>query len=296
MAVHAHPATWSLRVLWLVLPFTVGATIGDAVDGRAAAVAATATVGAWIAWALVLLATAVPRPVTLTVIRFAAPGSVVVAGAAAWVGDVSAAAVVGIVATVLAAVAACSSAVADDFVDGGSYGPERRFSLRAPGALLAGPIPLVWSLGVAGALGGPLVAAAASGSVGARVLGVVAALGGAALVVTALRSLHTLSARFVVFVPRGLTLVDPLVVVEPVHLPRAAMARIGAAPAGTTALDLSQRALGLAVEVDLTEPVELALRDGRRTATRATAEALVVTPARPGSLLAAAREHRLPVG
>ncbi|MEZ5238858.1 MAG: hypothetical protein R2716_07880 [Microthrixaceae bacterium] len=56
-------------------------------------------------------------------------------GPAGWAGLAS-----GTAATVLA----MSAPVGDWFVDGASYGDERRFALRPPVVLLLGPVPLAW--------------------------------------------------------------------------------------------------------------------------------------------------------
>ena len=288
--------TWSLRVLWLTLPFTLGDALGDALSAHSTSVSRMTTIAAWISWALVLVASLIPRPVTLTLLRFAMPAALPLA---IWVcidGDLTTTAVIGLVTAAVCAVAACTAWVADDFVDGSSYGDERRFSLRAPGALVAGPIPIIWVAGVAGATVGPLLLATAAGRVGRVVVASLVTLIGAAVLAAALRSLHTLSARCAVMVPAGLTLVDPLSLGESALLPRARMRHLGPAFADTDALDLSQRALGLALQVDMGSPVELLRRDGRRRASEITASSIVFTPGRPGALLRDAADRRMPVG
>ena len=61
-----HPSMWLLRALWLALPFTAGDAIGAATDGRLASVRAAAAVLAWLAWAIGMIAAAVPHPLALT--------------------------------------------------------------------------------------------------------------------------------------------------------------------------------------------------------------------------------------
>jgi hypothetical protein len=293
--VRNHPVTWSLRVLWLTLPFTLGDALGDALAAHSTPVSRLVTIAGWICWAVVLVASLIPRPLTLTILRFAMPAALPLA---AWVcvdGDVGATAVIGLVTAALCAVAVCTAWVADDCVDGASYGDERRWSLRAPGALVAGPIPLMWAAGIAGATVGPLLLATAAGSVGRIAVGSVVTLVGAGVVVAALRSLHTLSTRSAVMVPAGLTLVDPLSLAESALFPRARMHHLGPAFADTDALDLSQRALGLALQVDMASPIELLRRDGRRRASPVTSSSIVFTPGRPAALLRDAADRRLPV-
>ncbi|MGK2948352.1 MAG: hypothetical protein ACSLFP_07245, partial [Acidimicrobiales bacterium] len=62
------------------------------------------------------------------------------------------------------------------------------------------------------------------------------------------------------------------------------------------ALDLTARALGLALEVELAEPTEVAprRRDGQVQVT--AVDRLLFTPTRPGELLAEAARRRIAVG
>jgi hypothetical protein len=293
--VRNHPVTWSLRVLWLTLPFTLGDALGVALTRHSTPVSRLMTIAGWICWGVVLVASLIPRPVTLTLLRFAMPAALPLA---VWVcidADVTTTALVGLATAAVCSVAACTAWVADDFVDGSSYGDERRWSLRAPGTLVAGPIPLIWAVGVAGATVGPLLLATGAGSTGRLVVGSLVTVVGAIVVVAAFRSLHTLSARCAVMVPAGLTLLDPLSLGESALFPRARMRRLGPAYVDTDALDLSQGALGLALQIDMAGPVDLLRRDGRRRASEITAQSIVFTPGRPGALLRDAADRRLPV-
>ena len=97
-------------------------------------------------------------------------------------------------------------------------------------------------------------------------------------------------------VPAGLVLHDPVTVVDPVLLRRQSVVRLGPALAGTDALDLTQKAPGLAVEVALNEEVPLALvRPGRRLGESTKASRMLLTPTGPGALLEEARRRRFPV-
>jgi hypothetical protein len=89
---------------------------------------------------------------------------------------------------------------------------------------------------------------------------------------------------------------DPLTVVDPVLLRRQSVTRLGPALQDTDALDLSQKAPGLALEVELAEEVQLALvRPGRRLGESVRATRLLMTPTRPGAVLDEAKRRRLPV-
>ena len=64
---------WALRTLWLVQPVTLGPALADGLhdlDGRT-----FLSVAVWVLWGLGLLATLVPRPVTLTAIRIGGPAA-----------------------------------------------------------------------------------------------------------------------------------------------------------------------------------------------------------------------------
>lgn len=290
-------ATWAFRGLWVVLPVAAGPALGAALDGRNDTVALVASVILWLGWAAVLVASLVPSTVGLTVLRMLAPAAgvatawAVVVGTDADFGEVGVGDVVGLVVTAAAAVVAMAPSVGDAFVDGSSYGPERRFALRVPAPVLLGPLELTWAVALAGVLTGPLLLAAEQ-----WVAGVAALLVGLPLAFWAVRSLHALSRRWLVFVPGGLVIHDPLTVTESVLMPKTMVAHLGPARADTDAYDLTQRAAGLALQVDLTEPLPVSLyRPRAERAETATVERLLFTPTRPAHVLDAAEERRLPV-
>jgi hypothetical protein len=177
------------------------------------------------------------------------------------------------------------------WINGPAYPNERRFPLAPPGALLLGPIELAWAAIVSLPPVAVLLLAARQWVAGGAI-GVV----GAAAVVFLGRALNGLSRRWVVFVPAGLVLHDPMSLVDPVLFRRQVVEQLRPAPAGTDALDLTQNAMGLALELVLTEKVPLV----RITPTQRRGEAgasarLVFTPSRPGAVLAEANARRLPV-
>jgi hypothetical protein len=268
----------------------LGPAVGDALDDASRPVQVVASIGLWLGWAAVLVATLVPTTVSLTALRVAAPAAVVAAVAAVVADGASAATVVGLVGALLAALAAFWPGTGEAFVAGSSYGDERRMPLRVPGPLLAGPLVLVWAAAATGVAAGPLLLAARQWIAGAAVLAV-----GLPVAVVAIRSLHTLARRWLVFVPNGVVVHDPLALAEPVLLRRADVRSFGPAAADTAALDLTRSALGLALEITLAAPVSVVLaRGGRHGVSEATtAAALLVSPTRPGAVLAEARRRRL---
>lgn len=287
-------APWPFRILWLVLPVLAGPAIADALADRSRSVQVVASALAWLCWGGVLVASLVPRTVTLTVVRAVAPGAVVLCAWAALASDELAWGLVGVMVAIAATVAAFGPATADAFVDGSSYGDERRVALRVPIAMAIGPVPIAWALAAAGLVAGPLLLAAEQWVAGGMAL----VVGVPVLVAVALR-LHLLSRRWLVFVPAGVVVHDPIAMAEPVLLQRHLLRRIGPADAAAasdgSALDLTGGALGLALELRTAEPFKVGLRQGRETVESTGVEALLVTPGRPATTLEIASERKLPV-
>lgn len=279
---------WLVRALWAVLPFTVGPTLAAALDPASEPVRVVASLGLWAGWSVGMLAAFVPLPMSLTALRMLAPAALAAVIAAALAGHESALAV-GWAALVVAW--AFSPALGERSVNGPAYPNERRYLLRAPGALLAGGLPLFWALAVVGVCAGPLLLAARN-----WVLGGIAVVLGAPLAVLLVRSVHGLARRWVVFVPAGLVLHDPMNLVDPVLFRRQVVVALGPATVGTAALDLSQKAPGLALEMVLTEVVTLSLmKPGQRLGQATTTDRLLFTPTRPGAVLDEARARRFTV-
>jgi hypothetical protein len=277
---------WILRAWWAALPFTAGPAFADALHGAAIGVRTLASVGLWVGWAVGLAATVVPHPVSLTALRVLAPAAVAAAVVSAVDERGSALAVAW---TAVAAALALAPDTGMLCVNGPAYPNERRFPLRAPGPLLVGPIELAWALVVAGAVTGPLLLAGRHWLLG----GIVAAVG-LPVASLLLRSLHQLSKRWVVFVPAGLVLVDPIGLMDSVLIRRRQLQTLGPAPAASKALDLTQRAPGLVVEAALTEEIDVALAGSGRDQREATkTTAILFTPTLPGAFLDEARARRL---
>lgn len=283
---------WPARATWLVLPFALGPALTDALASRSHDVRWTAAAILWAGWALTLVALLVPRTASLTALRTAAPVALVVAGWATWAGGAASIGdIVALGGAAVAVAAAFSPLTGDVFVDGSSYGSERRMALRAPTALLLGPLPLTWAVAVVAVAIGPLLLAAhqwVAGGIG-LVIGVPVAW-------FAARSMHQLSRRWIVFVPAGLVLHDPIGQPEPTLFLRKSVRRLGPAAAASAALDLTQGAFGLVLELDLVEPTDMLVPRSRSTSETVSVDAVLFTPTRPGALLEEARGRRLPVG
>jgi len=282
-------SAWPVRAVWLAQALCLGPAFAAWLDDASAPVQWVASVGAWGAWLAVLVATLVPSTLSLTVVRLAGPAAAAAALGALVATGTSAATVVALAAGLVALLVCLAPETAEVFVDGSSYGDERRMPLRTPAALLAGPAELAWAVAVAGATAGPLLLAAGQWLAGALALAVGLPLAGMAV-----RSLHALARRWLVFVPAGLVVHDPLALAEPVLLPRSGLRRLGPAPADSDALDLTGGAWGLALEARLVAPITVARLAPRRAPVEVgDVTALLVTPARPGRVLAEARRRRI---
>ncbi len=290
---HVLHGPWPARAAWALLPLLMGAALGDALGEHSLAVARTAAVLAWGTWVAVLIAVLLPRTVSLTALRIAAPAALAAANWAALAGDpdlTDAAAVVG---AALVVVAAFSPLTGQTFVNGSAYGDEVRLPLRVPTPLVLGPVPLAWMAAVAGPVAGPLLLAARQWAAGVVVLAA-----GLPLSAAAARALHGMARRWVVLVPAGLVLHDEQALVEAVLFPRGTIRRLGPAPADAVdlAMDLTRQAVGLVLQLELTEPAVVSPRRADKTVQVESVDRLLFTPTRPGAVLAAAAGHRIPIG
>ncbi len=284
---------WVLRLLWVSLPYSAGALFVDALDGRSSGFGSTAAVGLWTLWAIGLVAVLVPHTTSLTFLRIVAPASLAATMWAVTADSELATELLAVVVTGVISVIVMSAPVGAAFVNGTAYGDECRLPLRPPGRLLLGPIPLAWAVAVAGAVTGPLL-------LGAQLwaAGTIAVVVGVPLAVVAVRALHGLGQRWLVFVPAGVVVHDLSSLADPQLFRRADIDRFGPALADTDAEDLTLMAPGLALELAFAIPMKIVRRprrghpldSGKRVA------ALLVTPSRPGAVLREAESQRIPVG
>ena len=282
---------WILRALWLALPFTLLDALLVATDGAQGSTRVAVQCLFWALWASALVVSLTPLPSTLTALRMLLPMAPAAALCALVVGPAGTLGWLGMLAGALAAILAMAAATGDWFVDGASYGDERRFCLRAPVALLLGPIELAWLLAVVPLPAGVLLFTEQIylAAVPLILLGIATAWWGPF-------ALWRLARRWVVFVPAGITLVDDMAIAEPVLFPRRAVTRIGPAHVATEATDLTVGAPGLVLEVDLSGPIDLAPAPRRGEPTEAVAvDSVLIVPSRPGTLLAHAETRGLVV-
>ena len=277
-------------MIWLLLPVLVGPAVADALHYMDATPRSTASATLWVLWAVGLTATLVPLPLTLTALRLGGPA---VAALSAWSAEATSNAVhtsFALAAAVLVVLATFAAPVADRFVDGASYGDERRFLLRAPGpvALVLGPAATV--VAIAGTSVGPILLLDSRWVAG----GIATALG-ATLAAIAFRSLHRLARRWIVLVPAGFVLHDHLALAEPTLLQKAGLEHLKAASSNTGADDLTQHARGLAIEIRCHRPHDVLPAGSRDEVEVRAIDAFLCSPARPDVVLAEAARRRLPV-
>jgi hypothetical protein len=281
---------WCARLTWLSLPITAGSAIADALGPWSSAPANLAATLLWLGWGAGVVALLAPRPWGLTVLRVAAPVAVVVAIASA-PSSSAAGAAVAVVFALAAAACALSPRVAQAAANALAYGDEVRFPLRIPTPLLLAPAPLAILLVVLGVTAGPLLLA--DGSIAAGVFAVVVGLPLAAFLG---RSLHGLSRRWLVLVPAGIVIVDPLILVDPALMQRrqvSGIERNGGRSGRDDALDLRLGTAGSSIVIRLSERLPFVRRRGRADATIVEADTVLVAPTLSDEFLATAGARHL---
>jgi len=194
----------------------------------------------------------------------------------------------GLVAGVIAAFAMLSAELGQRWVQFAAYGSEQRFPLRPP---LGFVIPAVFLWMLMAAFGTSAVIAAERAQWVAAV-----ALGVAAIALGALGSTrwHRLSCRWLVFVPAGVVIHDPLVLLETAMWRSHVVSGIELAAAATEAADLTGPATGPALEISLRSSETVIMSAGRSVPEGRAIHltAALVAPSRPGAALAQFRARR----
>ncbi|MEZ5218984.1 MAG: hypothetical protein R2715_20940 [Ilumatobacteraceae bacterium] len=284
---------WAALLAWLTLPLTTGPVLAAALDGRSGPVQLTASIGLWAGWAAGLLAHLLPSAWSLTGMRTLAPFAVLSTGLAAVAGGASpAAVVVGLSASAATSALAFTGEVGHRQLQASAYGDEQRFALRPPGALALGPLQVMWLVFAVPALAGPLTLAARNWIVGIASTAFAAWFGWLLV-----RRLHQLSGRWLVFVPAGVVVHDPVLLAETAMYQRPSIASCGLALAGTEAADLTGGAPGPAVEFRLAtegDKVVLAPTPQRPEGVALHVRSFLVSPTRPGAALESARQRGYP--
>lgn len=261
-----------VRLAWLASALLPGALS----TGNSTAIAPWVV---WSAWSMVALASLVHHPISLTVIRFVGPMLVVHAASRSLTGGAE----WGIVSTILqsiAVVAAFSATYGAVHAQASAYGHERRHLLRPPVAVIL-PLLLLWLLTVTS--GGMVIA------VGTLAPAATAAVSFVLLLGFSLRRSLVLAKRWLVFVPAGIALHDPLMLRDTFMVRTHDVRALRAAPANGEAFDATGTTWGTPLELSLSHPHDVSLsgfgaRVGR-TLDRLHVTALYVAPSRPDDVL-----------
>jgi hypothetical protein len=246
----------------------------------------------WAVWAMVALAVLVLHPVSLVTVRFVAPLLVADSG---WriITDRAAqstpGAVVGFFLMLVVATVTYSAVYGAVHAQAAAYGHERRHLLRPPIAVIL-PIAVLW-LGVAG-----------GGAIANHAVSLPTALGGLGVFIIvgffALRRATVLARRWLVFVPAGIAVHDPLMLQDTLMVRRHDIRGLAAAEHGTTAFDATGTTWGMVLELTLSHPHDVSLSTFgvrmAKTLDRLHVSAVLVAPSRPSAALASnsAGEHR----
>lgn len=290
---------WPARAIWLAAPLTIGSALSQVLESEASTPALIVEIALWVAWFLVFVATLTPSPRSLTAARVMGPAAFGVCLLVGFAGHWTGATLLGLGWAALFSAVVFLPTVGDLMVNGSAYGSERRMTLRPPAFVLLGPAQLAWLLIFCG-----LVCWAYLILAERYVLAGLAVLAGAAAIWAGGRILHQLARRWVVFVPAGFVIHDPLMLVDSVLLRRNEVTRVGPAidgldrsaasgngateEAGGPFQDLSGGALGLALEVALRAPTPVTIRE-RGQARNTELGTIVFTPTLPGAMLSEAR-------
>ncbi len=283
-------------MIWASLAFTAGPAFADALSTRSEMVQRVDSAGLWLTWLAGLVVTFVASSASLTAIRVLGPATLAAAVASALAGATGPTATIAVVAGLITTCVCLNREVADCYVNGSSYGDERRYLLRTPAPLLLGPAEAAVALVVAGIVGGPMLV-----SSGSWVLGAAAIVVGWPMALLSLRALHGLSRRWFVFVPAGVVVHDFTTLIDSLMVRRNEIATIGWASEPTAATDLTANSLGRVIQVSLTAPASLLPRPSRRPGSPAAVvepietNAVLITPARAHALLADAAGRHIAV-
>jgi hypothetical protein len=291
-AERAVVSVWCARLTWALLPVSTGVALGDALNGWSTGPARLAAVMLWAAWTLGLIALLAPRPWGLTAMRVVAPATVVITVCTIW-STSAASATLAVTSAVVAAAFALSAPVAQAAGNALAYGDEIRFPLRIPLALFFGPVPLAVVLIAGGASLGPLLLANEQ-----YVAGVVLSIVGIGLAFVLAKSLHSLSVRWLVLVPAGLVVVDPLALIDPVLMRREqilGVERLVRTRSEAGFLDLRLGTAAGTIGIALLETHPFARRRGRRDSALQEAAGVLVSIVRTNAFLQSAGERRIAV-
>ncbi|CAB4886827.1 unannotated protein [freshwater metagenome] len=292
MSGRANAPLWLVRAVWLAQPLAFVTMLDDATAHLPDSGRVVVAVSAWTIWAAVLLAALVPSTVSITTGRLAAPMLLATAALCGVTGVAGWRLALGMGAAVVTTLVWFSGETGTALAQGSAYGSEQRFPLKPPVPLLV-PMFVSWAVLCASTLGAIVLLANRSWGAGIVVLAVALAV---AYFVGP--RFHQLSRRWLVVVPAGVVVHDPMMLTENALFRTTQLAALHLAPADTEAADLTGGTPGAAIEIVLHQ-MDTIVRTGTRSDPAGTALhvlSVLVSPTRPGKVLTAAAGRRLPVG
>ena len=246
-------SVWLARVTWLALAVVPGALSlpeypGETLRASDDVGRASAVVLLWLAWAVVAFGMIVLHPLSLAAVRWLSPMIAIHVWWMALVAD-DAPEVWARLAAVGCALVVVVVMLRADFgarhVQAAAYGHERRHLLRPPVAVML-PSALVWlvawALGAVALLVEPSIATA------------IAALASALLAAFGWRRVSVLAQRWLVFVPAGIAVHDPLMLRDTFMVRRHDVRAVGTAdvsPSSDDSFDITGTTWGQPVQITL---------------------------------------------
>lgn len=286
-----NSALWTTRVLWLVATASMPFAITSATRGRTEFAANTTTTIWWIVAGAVIVALVVCGPLGLTALRLIAPTAIPIAATTLAFGASALTGVAALAAALSVSLCALMAETGEAAVQVSAYGDERRLLLRIPAAMQI-PVAVAWTLWCATSLATVLLLAAQQWAVGIGLLVVATAL---TWLVS--KRLHRFSCRWLVSVPAGVVVHDPVVLGETLMVLRANVEHAHLALADTEAADLTGPAAGHALEITMREMMQVVFASTKfkPKGTAIHAQAVLVAPSRPGRALRVLAERKIAV-
>lgn len=237
-------------------------------------------------WGVTLIALVIPSVMSLTITRVITPLAATAAAIVWWTTSDMTNGAITTAATAIAAIIVGTGEFGQRSVQASAYGDEQRFPLRAPSAFLIASV-IAWFVTAAAIIA--TIGLLGRNNPAATVVGLIAI----ALAVLGAPRWHRLSRRWLVLVPAGVVIHDPLVLSETAMWRRHHVAGASLATSDTSAADLTGPASGHLIEVRLSETATVVLTDGRANprgrAIHLTAG--LIAPSRPGAAIAAMRQR-----
>ncbi|MEP6299551.1 MAG: hypothetical protein ABJ382_19680, partial [Ilumatobacter sp.] len=285
----ARVVPWAARVAWVLVAVVGGSALEAAVDGRSTAVRWTVAVGGWGVFAAIAVALSIPSVRSLTVARLGTPLAPVAAVVAAVAGAPGVDVALLAAPATIAVIAAFSAEFGRCMVQASAYGDEDRLPLRSPVPVGTAAVAS-WVIWAAAVVAAPLLLAAKNWIGGVPL----AALAVAATVLLGPRW-HKMSRRWLVLVPAGIVVHDPVVLADTLMVRTDQLLGIGLARTDTQAADLTGPASGYAVQIDTSETVStvFAFTPQEPNGRAIHMTGFLVAPSRPGEALRLAAARRI---